>query len=75
MAHIFLRFSLFAFLLISGCSTSLPTKHYDASKNNQMQFDFDSSRCELAMTQQYGSQYYAPMNYIATCMKSQGWHY
>jgi hypothetical protein len=65
---------LFASLVLASCS-GLPAKNYDARKNNAKQYDFDSSQCELAIAQQYGSPLTTPANYFRSCMKAQGWHF
>ena len=65
---------LSAALVLASCS-GLPAKNYDARKNNAKQYDFDSSQCELAIAQQYGSPLTTPANYFQSCMKAQGWRF
>jgi hypothetical protein len=63
-----------AALVLASCS-GLLAKNYDARKNNAKQYDFDSSQCELAIAQQYGSPLTTPANYFQSCMKAQGWRF
>jgi hypothetical protein len=65
---------LFVTLLLAACS-GLPAKNYDARKNTAKQYDFDSSQCEMAIAQQYGSPLTTPTNYFQSCMKAQGWSF
>jgi len=64
---------IFIFALCS-CAADLPTKNYDASKNTQQQFDYDSGYCNMLMAKEFGGQYNAPINFLRQCMKTFGWH-
>jgi hypothetical protein len=64
---------IFIFALCS-CAADLPTKHYDASKNTQQQFDHDSGYCNMLMAKEFGGQFNAPINFLHQCMKTLGWH-
>ena len=71
----FQKIILIAVALVLMACSGLPAKNYDSRKNNAKQYDFDSSQCELAIAQQYGSPLTTPANYFQSCMKAQGWHF
>ena len=71
----FQKIAVIALALLLVACTGLPAKNYDTRKNNAKQYDFDSSQCELAIAQQYGSPLTTPDNYFQSCMKAQGWHF
>jgi hypothetical protein len=71
----FQKIAVIALAMLLVACTGLPAKNYDTRKNNAKQYDFDSSQCELAIAQQYGSPLTTPANYFQSCMKAQGWHF
>ena len=66
---------LVSLLFLSACGSIAPgTINYDASKNNQRQYDSDLSNCQLLAFQRYGSNMDIPGNYFEICMRAKGWH-